>query len=676
MDRSFLQLEYSGWWIPLILLVAAALAYWLYAKKNVPWSKTQNWLLATIRFLAITFLLLLLLSPSIRKVINRVEKPIIAIALDNSQSVLARGTEEVDLMQKISSLEEELKDDGLEVSIVSFDDSLNFKTPTTNLSELIKKTDEKFDEENLVGLVLATDGIYNRGSSPFYKNYLSPVFTLGMGDTIPPTDLSISRTLYNKVTFKGNETPIRLEISQSGYDNQEVSVQLRDKGNLVEEQKVRLRNPIQELEFITKSEEEGLRHLVASISQLSNESTLENNRSNIFMEVIDGRQKVLIVANAPHPDIKAIRSTLAETGNYQADVYIPSIHPDKPSEIYDVVIFHGAFTSGINFKPKENPGIWYILNNESSITSINKELSYISIERRGSQPDKVFGSFNQAFSKFKIEDVSAFEEYPPIEVPFGDYSITGPTEILMYQKLGSVKTQKPLMAVYDDGSQKSAILAGQNIWRWKLQEAAINGNSDQFKNLITKTVQFLSVKNDKKQFRFSVRKNNFSDNEPVVFDAEVYNDIYERIYENNISITITSEDGQPQNFNFTDSEFLSSFKSPILQPGIYRFQASVQVGNKTLTDQGEFSVQNINPEFLNLTADHRLLKNLSIKTGGAYAHLDNIDELIDEIKQRDFKSIIKSEEDIIPLYRAWWWYLIIFMLFSTEWFLRKYWGGY
>ena len=242
--------------------------------------------------------------------------------------------------------------------------------------------------------------------------------------------------------------------------------------------------------------------------------------------------------------------------------------------------------------------------------------------------------------------------------------------------LGSVKTQKPLMAVYDDGSQKSAILAGQNIWRWKLQEAAINGNSDQFKNLITKTVQFLSVKNDKKQFRFSVRKNNFSDSEPVVFDAEVYNDIYERIYDNNISITITSEDGQPLNFNFTDSEFLSSFKSPILQPGIYRFQASVQVGNKTLTDQGEFSVQNINPEFLNLTADHRLLKNLSNKTGGAYAHLDKIDELIDEIKQRDFKSIIKSEEDIIPLYRAWWWYLIIFILFSTEWFLRKYWGGY
>ncbi|WP_370090140.1 hypothetical protein [Ekhidna sp.] len=676
MDRSFLQFEYSGWWIPLIILVAAVLAYWLYAKKNVPWSKTQNWLLATLRFFAITFLLLLLLSPSVRKVINRIEKPVIAIALDNSQSILTRGTSEEDVLQKIDYLESELKDEGLEVSVVSFDDSLNFKSSTTNLSDLIKKANEKLDEENLVGLVLVTDGIYNRGSSPLYNNYLTPVFTIGVGDTIPPTDLSISRTLYNKVTFKGNETPIRLEISQSGYDNQEVSVQLREKGNLVAEQKVRLRNPIQEVEFIIKSEDEGLRHLVASISQLNNESTLENNRSNIFTEVIDGRQKVLIVANAPHPDIKSIRSTLVETGNYQADVFIPSIHPDKPSEIYDVVIFHGAFTSGINFKPKENPGIWYILNNESSITSINKELPYISIERRGSQPDKVFGSFNQAFSKFKIEDVSAFEEYPPIEVPFGDYTITGPTEILMYQKLGSVKTQKPLMAVYDDGSQKSAILVGQNIWRWKLQEAAINGNSDQFKNLITKTVQFLSVKNDKKQFRFSVRKNNFSDSEPIVFDSEVYNDIYERIYENNISITITGEDGQSQNFNFTDSEFLSSFKSPTLQPGIYRFQASVKVGNKTLIDQGEFSVQDINPEFLNLTADHRLLKNLADKTGGKYAHINNADELAVEIIQRNFKSIIKSEEDIIPLYRAWWWYLIIFTLFSAEWFLRKYWGGY
>jgi hypothetical protein len=676
MDRSFFQLEHSGWWILLIIILAAGVSYFLYSKKDTPWNNSQNWMLAAIRFLGIVAILLLLLSPSIRNVTNTIESPAIAIALDNSQSSVARGAESEEVLAGITRLEEGLKNNGLEVSLVTLGDSLLFTASTSNISNLIDRSDEQMEDKNFVGMVLATDGIYNRGSSPLFKNYITPIFSLGLGDTIPPKDISISRTLYNKVTFKDNETPIRLEITQEGYDNNQVSIQLREKGNLIAEEKVRLRNPIQEIEFIVESKDEGLRHLVASISPLEEESTLENNRSNIFMEVIDGRQRVLIVANSPHPDIKAIRSTLEETGNYETDIYIPQIDDEKPSEIYDVVIFHGAFTSGINFTPKENPGVWYILSNESSITSVNKTLTYLKIERRGSQPDKVMGSFNQNFSKFKIEDVSAFEEYPPVEVPFGNYSLSGPAEILMFQQLGSVKTQKPLMAVYDDGSQKSAILLGQNIWKWKLQEAAINGNAAQFNNLINKTIQFLSVKNDKKQFRFEARRNNFSDSESALFDVEVYNDIYERIYGNEITINFTSEDGQAQNFNFTDSEYNATFRAPILKSGIYQYEASVQVGDKTLSDRGEFSVQNINPEFLNLTANHRMLKNLSDRTGGTYFHFNNLEKLIDEIVARDFKSIIKSEEDLIPLYKSWWWYLIIFLLFSSEWFLRKYWGGY
>lgn len=676
MDRSFLQLEYSGWWVLLIVLLAAGLSYFLYSQKNVPWNHTKNWLLASTRFLAILAILLLLLSPSVRHVTNTVEKPVIGIALDNSESIIQRNDSVENILKGISKLKENFEDNDLEVSVVTFTDSLDFNAPSTSLSELVDRTKNKLEDKNFVAILLATDGIYNRGSSPLYKNYITPVFSLGLGDTIPPKDISISRTLYNKVTYKGNETPIRLELRQKGYDNQQVSVQLIEGENLIAEEKVRLRNTIDEVEFIIRSNEEGLRHLVARISSMEGESTLENNQSNVFMEVIDGRQRVLFVANSPHPDIKAIRGTLEATGNYETDVYIPEIQDEKPNDIYDVVVFHGAFTSGIQFTPKENPGLWYILSNESSIASANKNLPYINIERRGSQPDKVVGSFNQNFSKFKIEDASAFEEYPPIEVPFGNYSLNGPVEVLMYQQLGSVKTQKPLMAVYDDGSQKSAVLLGQNIWKWKLQEAAINENTIQFENLITKTIQFLSVKNDKKQFRFNVRENSFSDSEPALFDVEVYNDIYERIYGNNIQITLTSESDQIQNYNFTDSEYNPTFRSPVLAPGIYTYQAQVKVGDKILTDQGEFSIQDINPEFLNLTADHQLLKNLSNKTGGSYAHFNELDRLIDEINKREFKSVIKSEEELVPLYRAWWWYLIIFILFSSEWFLRKYWGGY
>ncbi|MEM7296721.1 MAG: hypothetical protein AAF391_00475 [Bacteroidota bacterium] len=623
-------------------------------------------------------ILLLLLEPSIKKINSTINRPIIAIAVDNSESVTARGADSVIIKSKINQLKSELSNQDIEIEIFNLNqsDSINFNQRTTRLSGMLRDVDNKMEEKNFVATVLLTDGIYNRGSSPLYRNYITPIFAVGMGDSIPPKDISLSRVQYNRITFKGNESPIRLEISQEGYRNRNIAVRLSENGRDVETKNVQLNSEIQEIEFLVNSEEEGLRHLVATIPTDPDEAIKENNRLDIFLEVIDGRQKVLIVANAPHPDIKAIRSTLAATDNYTTEVFIPSLSPKRPTDIYDVVIYHGAFSSPLTYEPKEKPGIWYILNDRSALNRVNSELPFINIQRRGGQPDKVSGSFNQNFSKFKIDNTEVFEEYPPIEVPFGEYEVSGPTEILMFQKLGSVTTRKPLMVVFDDGGQKSAALMGQNIWQWKLQEAAIHDEATNFQNFITKTIQFLSVKNDKKQFRFKARSSTFEESSAPLFDSEVYNDIYERIYNNTIQVTITDESGTRQNFDFTDSELNATFKAPTLDPGVYSYSAQVKVGDKTFRDGGEFLIENVNPEYLNLTANHRLLRNLADKTGGQFVTFDEIDRLPQLISSQDFKASITSEEDYEELLKSWWYFLLIFLLFSTEWVLRRYWGGY
>lgn len=678
MNKNFLQLDESGWWVLVIILVAAAFSFFLYSKKGVPWNSNQNRILAALRFLSVFMLLCLLLEPSIKQVINGTEPPIIALAIDNSQSTVASITDSTALKSEIQSIERELSELDIDVEVYSLDqsDSIHFNQRTTDLSNLLKRVDDGLQGRNFAATILFSDGIFNRGSSPAFRSYLAPIFSVGLGDTIPPRDINISRVLYNKISFKGNETPLQVEINQKGYDNKLVKVILSEQGKVIAEKEVRLTKAVQEIEFLLKNEEEDLRHLVVSIPLFEDEAIKENNRSDLFMEVIDGREKVLIIASAPHPDVKAIRSTLEATENYQTELFIPGMHDEEPTEIFDVIIYHGAFTSSVNFQQKENPGIWYIFSNESSLTSANKALPYLDIKRNGSQPDKVSGSFNQNFSKFKIEDVSAFEEFPPLEVPFGDYSLSGPVEVLMFQKLGNISTNKPLMVFYDDGNKKSAVLMGQNIWRWKLQESAINENSAQFQNFITKTVQFLSVKNDKKRFQFKPRKTTFLDSQPIVFDSEVYNDIYERVYGNTINLTITSEEGEIQKFDYQDSEFNSSFKVPPLESGIYSFSASLQLGDKTFSDKGEFLVENVNPEYVNLTANHNLLKLVSLKSGGQYIHFSNVNELIASIKAQNFKSVIRSSESFFPLLNSFLWFLVIFLLFSTEWFLRKYWGGY
>ena len=102
----------------------------------------------------------------------------------------------------------------------------------------------------------------------------------------------------------------------------------------------------------------------------------------------------------------------------------------------------------------------------------------------------------------------------------------------------------------------------------------------------------------------------------------------------------------------------------------------MEIGDKTFTEQGEFLVENINPEYLNLTADHRMLRNLSAKTNGTFVHFSELENLQEAIAEKDFKPIMKSEEDTLSLLGSFWYFLTIFLLFSAEWMLRRYWGGY
>jgi len=678
MSKSLLEFEQSEWWILPMLIVSASLSYFLYHKKDIPWTKFQNWVLFGIRALAIFLLLFLLLDPNIKRVTSSIEPPVIGIAIDNSQSIVARGDDSLAIKETIRNIQDEIGEDELVVEMLTLNnkDLLQFDGKTSNLSSLLSLVDETNQDNNHVATLLFTDGIYNRGSSPLYKNYVKPIFTIGMGDTIPPKDISLSRVRYNRVSYKGNEMPIQIEINQEGYLGQEVELALTENGKLLESKNITLKSSVQEIEFVVANEEEGLRHLIVSISYQEDESSNQNNSADIFLEVIDGSQKVLIVASSPHPDVKSIRATLEKTDNYETSIYIPAIEDKVPNEIFDVIIYHGAFNSRLSFDPKGNPGTWYILNVESNLRSLNNELPYLNILRKGGQPDKVTGSFNQRFSKFKVENIEIFEDYPPIQVPYADYAMAGSSEVLMFQRLGSVTTNKPLMIVYDDGSKKSATLMGQGIWKWKLQEAAINENSESFDDFIMKTIQFLSVKNDKEQFRFIPRSSIFQDASPVLFDAEVYNDIYERIYGSEIAIKISNNKGESQDYAFAVSELNSTFQAPNLSPGIYQYEATVQVGSKNFGQKGQFLIENTNTEYIELTANHRLLKNLSSKTNGEYVHFSEVSDLVNMIKERDFKPLIKSEEELQRLISTWWWYLLIFSLFSVEWVLRRYWGGY
>ncbi|MFT6866135.1 MAG: hypothetical protein ACJA08_000964 [Cyclobacteriaceae bacterium] len=681
MENSWYSFDLPFGWVALALLIGALLAFFLYSKKNVPWTRNVSLLLGALRMMSLFLIALLLLNPLLRLSINHTDRPIVVLALDNSESISLRtsGSALTELKQWFTDIFDQL-DENYEVGYKDLNlskiDTITFDSKTTNLGELLQNIEIAYEGENVTGIVLASDGIINEGSLPQYRNYKYPVFTLGLGDTIAPKDVAIREVRNNKIAYQGNKFPIRIELQHKGFEGAPVNISITEKGKVLDQKTITLSKLIQAFDFNLEATDAGLKHLVINLTQLDGESSFVNNRKDVYINVIEGKEKILIVAPAPHPDISAIRKVLSNSANYETEIYIPGVSEKNLDKKYDVLIEHNAF-SGSKYPKVEVTGCWYILGSKS-LPKLNDELSYFNIQQRGRQTDNVRPGLVQTFSKYKLnaDNLKNFENYPPLTVPFGEYGVSGPVDVMLTQMVGSIDTGKPLMFYYDDGLVKSAVTVGSGIWQWRLQEAGLKEKSELFDELVLKTIQFLSIKSDKKQFVVKPRQSTFNENDRVYIDTELYNEIYERSYGNTIELRLTDEAGKANTYQLVDSEVTAAFNFGRMDQGVYQYVATTKSRGKTLTEKGEFIVNQTQIEGLNLQADHQLLRQISQKSGGKFYHFSERNQLSDQLKNAGFKSLIRTEEELFPLINSLLVIGLIMLFLTTEWFFRKYLGAY
>lgn len=70
---------------------------------------------------------------------------------------------------------------------------------------------------------------------------------------------------------------------------------------------------------------QGIQRLEIRITKDVREVNGENNRIAAFVEVVDGKKKILVLASSPHPDIKALRSVVEKNPNYEFLIHMVGI---------------------------------------------------------------------------------------------------------------------------------------------------------------------------------------------------------------------------------------------------------------------------------------------------------------------------------------------------------------
>src|SRR5690606_25812457 len=92
-------------------------------------------------------------------------------------------------------------------------------------------------------------------------------------------------------------------------------------------------------DFVVPAYKTGIAHYRIALTNIEGELTYNNNVRDIFVEVLDGRQKILLVANSPHPDIAALKAAIEHNKNYQLDVEYAETFAKKLND-YNLVILH------------------------------------------------------------------------------------------------------------------------------------------------------------------------------------------------------------------------------------------------------------------------------------------------------------------------------------------------
>ncbi len=688
--------SYPVWFLLLCVIAGAAYATLLYYRqKDSDFSTLVTRVLAVLRGTAVTLIAFLLLSPLLKSTSRYTEKPIVLLALDNSASI-TMGKDSAFYKNEFAGNYRQLADKlskKYDVQTYTFGEKLTsglqstFDEKQTDMSGLFTEIRDRYSNRNLAALILAGDGIYNQGADPLYASDDAPysIYTVALGDTAQQKDILISRVNYNRIAFLGNDFPLEITVSAHKCAGAQAKVSVSSGAQSVYSANFAIGEEHFVRTFTTTltASKPGMQRYRIAVTSVAGEISTANNYQDIVVEVLDGRQKILLLQSAPHPDIAALKQAIERNRNYSVENFMLSDFNGSVAA-YSLVILHQIPSiSDVGFQVtnqlKTIPvPVLYIIGAQSNIPAYNSLMTGLLIPQTLNSFNEATGILNPDFSLFSLgpEIEHMIAEFPPLHVPFSQYKPGTAAQVLMYQKVGSVSTRIPLILFNQGVDRKSATITGEGIWRWRLTNYAKVGNQLAFDELFSRIIQYLAVKEDKSQFRVLL-KNTYTGSEAVEIDAELYNDSYQLVNEPDVNIVITDENKKSFPFAFTRTSNAYYLNAGSLPPGEYTYKATASHAGKAYQKAGMFTVMSLNVEAINTVANHVLLNNMAVRHKGKMvypAQLGQIEKLLSD--RDDLKTIAytrKRYTDLVSLLPV---LLLLLGLLSAEWFIRKRNGSY
>ncbi|MBW2962764.1 VWA domain-containing protein [Mesonia aestuariivivens] len=655
-------------------LVLVLLQYY-FTNKN---KRSKHWIFfSALRFITYFSVFLLLVNPKFTNTTYTLEKPSLALVVDNSSSIKNLG-EENKVFNYLNEIHQDKElNEAFSIENYSFgsnfraNDSINFSEKQSNLHQAFSNLQQLYKNKT-APIVFISDGNQTYGQDFTYsaKQLKQPIFPVVVGDTTTYADLKIGQLNANRYAFLNNKFPVEVFVNYSGNSAISKRFEIKQGNQTLYAENISLsqQKTSAVINATLPANSVGVKTYSVSIETIENEKNTENNIKNFAVEVIDEKTNVLILSSILHPDLGAFKKSIAHNQQRSATI-----------KMVDEEIDFGNYQLVILYQPNENFAAAYQQIKQlglNTLTVTGTQTNYeflgeyeeIFTKPRSNQNEDYLAIYNTNYSSFQFENIG-FENFPPLKDKFGDLNFSRELNSLLFQSIAGYETQTPLIATLEDGNQRYGFIFGENTWQWRANSFLDHENFDTYDDFFGKLIQYLA--SNKRRERLQLDYNSFyNSGENIVFKAQYFDKNFEFDSRGKLSLTVRNkETDTAQVFPFLLLNNLYEVDLSNLDSGNYTF--IFNANDEQLSKTGQFTI-----------IDFEVEKQFSNANFVALQQLNDEVYFLNQFKQLkqnlltapEFKPIQKSQQEVLPLID--WVYLLVIMVFclSSEWFLRKYYG--
>ena len=704
----------------LCLLAAAGLAYWVYRHTVPELHPAKRFGLAALRLLSLGLVLFLLFKPVLQNISNTELPPVLAVLIDDSQSLDMTIEEESDSLSLSEQTRKTVREftrhnipgdvryfrfssqtEPIQENSGATADSLQFSGDRTNMSQALGFVSEQLKDQNLQGVLLISDGQYNTGRNPIYlaERYSVPIHTVVVGDTTRRRDLQIRRVTTNEIAYVDEELPIQVGLLSEDFEGERVTVSLFQNGVQLNSANVDLPAGTAEIpiDLYHTPATEGLHRYRVGVTRLNGEATFKNNTESFAVRVLENKKRILLLGAAPEPDVAAVQQLLAQNSDIEVSAFIQKSNgefyvpgPIDSLDSYDAAILLGfpgrtadpAVVQRVASALENGLPAFFLLSRQTDMNLFKQHFENVLPV----QPRVVRTTFVESVISPNPEGLQhpilqipnladgVWQSLPPLIYNDSRWQSSPDARVLATHKVRGIALDDPLLVVQNRNNRRKAALLGAGIWRWKNLPDDLAAAEAFWPTLFANILQWISTREDDRPVRVSPVADVFSGGSPIQFGGQVYDESLNPVDGASIEVDVIESDSITYPYTM---EAIGNGRYTLnigaLGQGSYRYVArATKNGVELGEDEGAFAVGTLSLEYKETRANGPLMHQLAQRSGGRPFDAEQLEEVPGFLgASESFKPVSFEKRVETELWQRWIFFAIILFSLTAEWLVRK-----